>query len=133
DPLNLSTTSEPVIVSPAPWDFGSTDVGTEIGPRQFVVSMGTGLGSDTVLAINSCPDFRVELFDALPYDIYRICDNGLKPGEPVPLVCQSYDIQTLAFNVYFRPSVASLEGCNVVVDLQTAPDKVLSVQGTGTA
>src|SRR5690242_20072334 len=76
DPLPLSTTDQGLAqVSPASWDYGSAQVGTEIGPRTFIASMGASLGSDTVLAITSCPDFRVDLGgNTLPYDIYRICD-----------------------------------------------------------
>jgi len=131
DPLPVSTIDQDLAqVSPASWDFGSAQVGTEIGPRTFIVSMGASLGSDTVLAISSCPDFRVDLGgNTLPYDIYRICDST---GGPTPLICSSYDIQTLAFDVYFRPSVAAVEGCNLVVDLQTATDKVVALTGTGT-
>lgn len=130
DPLQLSSTAQGVIVSPLSKDFGSSPVGVEVGPTQFIVS--SGAGSDTVLAITSCPDFRVDLVgNTLPYDIYKICnDTG---GGPTPLICTSWDIQSLSFDVYFRPSVATTEGCNLVIDFQTAADKVVALSGTGTA
>jgi hypothetical protein len=131
DPPHLSTTDQAVNVSPSAWDFGSSQVGVETGPHSFVVGYGAGYGSDTVLAITSCPDFRVDLLgNGLPYDVYRICDGG---GGLPPAVCEFVEIQTLVFDVYFRPSVAGPEGCTLVVDMQTSVDKIVSLSGTGTA
>jgi hypothetical protein len=127
DPLRVSTTEQAVNVSPAAWDFGASNVGVEIGPKSFLVSYGAGFGFDTVLAISSCPDFRVDLGgNTLPYEVYRICESG-------QAICEFFDIQTLVFDVYFRPSVATLEGCNLVVDMESSVDKIVSLQGTGTA
>lgn len=127
EPLPLSSTDQAVTVSPSAWDFGSATVGTEVGPRGITVSYGTGYGSDTVLAITSCPDFRIDLQgNPLPYEIYRICETG-------QAACEFIDIQTLLFDVYFRPSVANVESCNVVIDFADAPDRIVPLSGTGTA
>jgi len=127
DDLALSSTEQGITVSPGSWDFGATPVGTEVGPRSITVSYGTGYGSDVVNAISSCPDFRVDLGGAtLPYEVWRFCDTG-------QFVCQFIDIQTMVFNVYFRPSVANVESCNLLIDFGTAPQRIVPLTGTGTA
>jgi hypothetical protein len=121
----IDTLEQGISVSPTSWSFGTATVGTEVGPRAVTVSYGVGFGSDEVVSITSCPDFRVDLGGAgLPYSVYRICESG-------QLACQFIDTQTLTFYVYFRPSIPNVESCNLVIDYESSPTSTIALSGTG--
>jgi hypothetical protein len=134
DDLPLSTIDQAATVSPVSIDFGAVTLGTEAGPRSITVSNG-GFGSDTVESITSCPNFRVDLYgQTLPYEIYKICE-GLDVAGDTPsatsAACEFIDIQTLQFGVFFRPTIANVESCNLVIGFTNAADKVVPMSGTG--
>jgi hypothetical protein len=125
DGLPLATTAqEAVITSPPAWDLGMAPVGAEIGPRSITVAPAPGQQVDTILAIATCPDFRVDTRGVtLPAEVVRTCADE---------ACDRALVRDQVFDVFFRPSFAGEQTCLVTLDLaEPTADLTVAVSGTG--